>query len=175
MHSIGSSVEQIRDCFENARDNHPNFVTHAHQYTNSDGVLVGMFDFTFNETSGQIEKACYYSHCENHEATREEVLLWRRVQDLERIIEDRRPAHVRAFLDKLPTDADRIRLNPSDFAMLREHARDRILFVTQAALIRKRILGEIPVIRDGEPSTVWIIVDRDVPASEIRIERTTPD
>ena len=136
---------------------------------------MSMFDFTLNDASGWVMKDGHYSRCDEHEATREEVLLWRRVLELERMIERARPAEVRTLLDKIPTDADTVRLSPQDFALLRQGAQDVIQIVVHPMWNKKGILGELPVMRDGARSCVWLGVDRDISQGEVLVEARAED
>jgi hypothetical protein len=128
-------------------------------------------DFTINLHTDSIEKIGHYSRAENRDATREEVLLWQRVLELEGILADRRPPEAKVLLDRLmdvPDDAIGVKLNATDFAILRQHAWDRVRMVVNPELNRKHIVGEMPIVNDGSPSTLWLYVDRDVPKGEMR-------
>ena len=128
-------------------------------------------DFRLNDHTGTIEKVGHYSRCEEHEATREEVLLWHRVRALEAILNERCPTVVQKLLEELektPEDVDQVELNPEDFAALRVYGRHRIEIETQPAMNRQRVLASFPLMRDGSPTCVWIAVSRDVPQGSVR-------
>lgn len=132
-----------------------------------------MLDFTIDLHTNQIQKVGYYSRSEPREATREEILLWNRLLELENICDERRPQEAKAILNELVAAAQyasTVRLNPHDFTLLRQHAADRIKMVTRPTQNRERILGEFPILREGDPSTIWLRIDRDVPQGEVHLE-----
>jgi hypothetical protein len=124
------------------------------------------FDFEYHDHSDYIQRVGHYSRCEPHDATREEALLWRRVQELEKIIEEARPPETRAvlsYLETIPPDVQEVKLSPIDFVLLRAHAQDRVRMVVDTNLNQKRILGEMQRMFDGSPASLYLIVDRNEP------------
>ena len=126
------------------------------------------FDFTYNEATGSIEKLGHYSRCEPHEATREEALLWRRVQELEKVLDERCPVEVLHLISKIPRDAGRVAMCAEDFAAIRQHAWHRVEMVV-GPLNRQGILGSWPIIEDGSPRSVWISVERGLARGDIHV------
>lgn len=131
------------------------------------------FDFTVNLHTDSIEKVGYYSRAEARDATREEVLLWGRVLELERLLDERCPPDVLALVQKIPEDAEKVTLNHEDFAEIRQHAQHRVRMEV-GPHNRDRILGSLPVMHDGHPSCVWIAVDRAIPKGEMVVKMPAP-
>lgn len=124
------------------------------------------FDFTIDLHTDQVRRVGHYSRAEDRLASREEVLLWNRVLELEQILDRGRPAAVRellAQLDQVAETTSCVRVNATSFALLRTHASDRVKMLVHPASNQKRILGEVPTVVDGSPTTVWILIDRTVP------------
>jgi len=118
-----------------------------------------MLDFTLDLHTDQIRKIGYYSRSSDRDATREEVLLWQRVMELEGVFESMRPDRVKDLLSALPT-AEMVSISAGDFAALRQYAPDRVRILTDPILNSRRILGEVPRMEDGSPSTTYLVVDR---------------
>ena len=124
-------------------------------------------DFTLTEPLGWVEKVGYYSQCVPHEATREEVLLWRRVQKLGQLLAAARPPEAPELVWKIqemgPTSRH-LTLNAEDFARLRQHAQDVIDLVNDPVLVRQGILGSFDSFLDGAATTTWLKVSRETPS-----------
>jgi hypothetical protein len=118
------------------------------------------FDFNYKDSTGWIERVGFRSPCEEHEATREEVLLWNRIQELEKELDNRCPPEVLDLINRIPTEAIQIALYPEDFAAIRQYAWHRIKMVVDSALNRRGILGCLSLMDDGSPSAVHVSVDR---------------
>jgi hypothetical protein len=142
-----------------------------------------MLDFTLDEHLGYIHKVGYYSRCEEHDATREETLLWRRVKELEDILQSLRPSRVTELLAKIPNSAQKVWFSIEDMELLQRHARDVI--DQQSNLIK----GDIPGVtsegttwgamyilgEEGEQETIQMICDRTLAAGTIRFEPRPPN
>lgn len=130
------------------------------------------FDFKYNDNTGCIEKTGHYSQCTEREATREEALLWGRVQDLEQILDTKCPPDIHELLTKIAStdeEASRVILNPEDFARIREFARHRITISVDPKLNQNKLYGYMPIMNDGCSSCVWISVGRDVALGDVRV------
>src|SRR5271170_28100 len=111
-------------------------------------------DFKYDDHTGYISKEGHYSMCEPHEATREEALLWRRVQELEKLLDDACPMDLQAVMTlmaTIPEGVTQIEMNATDFASLRQYARHRVEMVTHHESNRKGILGCLHILIDGSP------------------------
>lgn len=130
---------------------------------------MGRLDFSYDESTDYISKEGHYSMCQPHEATREEALLWRRVQELEELLDENCPEDVANLLDKIEaqTDAQEVALNAQDFARVRQYARHRVEMLNIPAWNRKGVLASFPRMIDGSPSPVLIAVKREVPVGEV--------
>ena len=132
------------------------------------------FDFRYDERTDFISKEGHYSRCEDHEATREEALLWRRVQELEELLDSDCPPEVKRTLDKIPLgDSREVAMNAQDFAKIRQYARHRVEMIVDPRLNQRGILGCMPFMVDGSPSSVYIRVERGVAEGEIRYGAST--
>jgi hypothetical protein len=127
-----------------------------------------LFDFEINLHTNAIQKVGHYSRAEEREATREEVLLWQRTRELEKLLDTLCPPDVLALIQKIPQDVEKVVLNPEDFADIRRHAQHRVK-MEEGPMNRERILGSLPVMRDGAPSCVWIAVAREIPRGEVQV------
>ena len=87
---------------------------------------MALLDFQLDEYECLISKAYHHSSCENHEATREEVILWRRMKELESIIQNLRPPIVNEMLAAIPRDVDKVWVNVKGMELLQRHALDVI-------------------------------------------------
>jgi hypothetical protein len=132
------------------------------------------FDFKYDERTDYISKEGHYSMCKPHEATREEALLWRRVQELEELLNEECPQEVRTIVDKIPLgDSREVAMNAMDFAKIRRHARHRVDMIVDPRLNQRGILGCMHFVVDGSPSSVYIRVERGVAENEIRYGAST--
>jgi hypothetical protein len=118
-------------------------------------------DFKYNEATGNLEKVGYYSHCEEREATREEVSLWRRVEELEALLDERCPPDTLALLKAIQATSgfSRVHVNPNDFALLLQYAAHR--------MTNDGDLGFVPRLEEGLHSGVWVGIDSDLPVGAI--------
>ena len=138
-----------------------------------------LLDFTVNENETLITKAYHHSHCEIHEATREEVLLWRRVQELEAIIQNLRPSLVNELLAAIPKGVDKVWVNVKSMELLQRHALDVIRLETlpTGEGLYQEIWGSIQVLVDydgiEEPCTTWLACDRNLPDGVVSTERAS--
>lgn len=140
---------------------------------------MALLDFTLGSDEIYVRKAYHHSHCEEHEATREEVLLWRRVQELEAIIQNLRPPIVNEMLAAIPRDVDKVWVNISSMELLQRHALDVIRQETLPPTEGKyqEIWGSIQFLVDSdgleEPHTVWLACDRNLPDGVVSTERAS--
>ena len=139
---------------------------------------MALLDFTVNENETFITKAYHHSHCEERDATREEVLLWRRVKELEAIIQNLRPPIVNEMLAAIPKDVDKVWMNVRSMELLQRHALDIIKLETFPATGGyQEIWGSIQVLVDydgiEEPHTVWLACDRNIPDGVVSTERAS--
>jgi hypothetical protein len=140
---------------------------------------MALLDFTLNENESYIYRAYYHSLCGEREATREEVLLWRRVQELEAIIKNLRPPVVNELLAAIPKGGDKVWVNVKSMELLQRHALDVIrlenLPVTEG--VYQEIWGSIRVLVDydgiEEPHTTWLACDRNLPDGVVSTERAS--
>ena len=122
------------------------------------------FDFRYDEHTNFVSKEGHYSQCKPHEATREEALLWHRVQELEKLLNEACPADVLALLDKAVTDPVEVthfEMSANDFARVRQYAQHRVQMVTVPAYNQNGVFGKIPLMVDGSPTPVFLVVKRD--------------
>lgn len=123
--------------------------------------LISHFDFKIDLRSDSIEKIGRHSRAESRDATREELILWNRVRELEAAFEADRPDNVIDLIPLLFTGGT-LRVNPVDFACLRQYAPDIVRPVAHPPADRRRVVGQVEFYRDGEAACTWLIVDRNV-------------
>jgi hypothetical protein len=141
-------------------------------------IMMTLLDFIVDAQYDYIKRAYYHSHCEERDATREEVLLWRRVQELEGIIQNLRPPIVNELLADIPKDVDKVWVNVKSMELLQRHASDKIrLEVPTLEGKYQEVWGSIQFLveYDGveEPHTVWIACDRNLPDGVVSTERAS--
>ena len=140
---------------------------------------MALFDFTLSEHESYIHRAFHHSKCEEHEATREEVLLWRRVKELEAIIQNLRPPIVNEMLAAIPRGVEKVWMNVRSMELLQRHALDLIRLETLPATegIYQEIWGSIQFLVDydgiEEPHTVWLACDRNLQDGVVSTERAS--
>lgn len=140
---------------------------------------MALLDFTLSEHESYIHRAFHHSRCEEHEATREEVLLWRRVQELEAIIQNLRPPIVNEMLVAIPRDVDKVWVGIKSMELLQRHALDVIRLETPPPTegTYQEIWGSIQFLVDydgiEEPHTVWLACDRNLPEGVVSTERAS--
>lgn len=125
------------------------------------GRLISHFDFRVDSRSDAIEKIGCHSRAESRDATREELVLWDRVRELEAVFEVNRPDYVTDLILLLFTGGT-LRVNPVDFACLRQYAPDIVKSVAHPPRNRRRVVGQVDFFRDGEADCTWLVVDRNV-------------
>jgi hypothetical protein len=136
-----------------------------------------LLDFALNETESYIYRTYDHSHCSEHEPTREEVTLWRRVQELEAIIQNFRPLVVNELLASIPRGADKVWMNIKSMELLQRYALDVIQLEPTFGPERDNpeIWGSIRVLVDydgiEEPHTTWLACDRNLLDGVISTER----
>lgn len=138
---------------------------------------MALLDFKVNEYDF-VSKAYHNSRCEDHDATREEVILWRRVQELEKIIQDLRPPIVNEMLADIPKDVDKVWVNVKSMELLQRHALDVIRLETPPAEgVYQEIWGSIQFLveYDGidQLHTIWIACDRNLPDGIVSTSRAS--
>ena len=139
---------------------------------------MALLDFKVDEYDF-VSKSYYHSRCESHNATREEVILWRRVQELERIIQSLRPPLVNEMLADIPKDVDKVWVNVRSMELLQRHARDKIQLEVIPTFDGKYqdIWGCIRFLIDydgvEEPHTVWLACDRNLSDGVVSTERAS--
>jgi hypothetical protein len=139
---------------------------------------MALLDFVLNNYD-YVKKAYHHSHCEEHEATREEVILWRRVQELEGIIQNLRPPIVNEMLAAIPRDVDKVWVSVGSMELLQRHALDVIHLdvITAADGKYQEVWGAIQFLVDydgiEEPHTVWLACDRNLPDGVVSTERAS--
>jgi hypothetical protein len=142
-------------------------------------VRMAFLDFTLNENESYIYRAFHHSHCEEHEASREEVLLWRRVQELESILSNLRPPIVNEMLAAIPRDANKVWVNLRSMELLQRYALDVIQLETLHPTegIYQEIWGSIQFLVDydgiKEPHKVWLACNRNLPDGIVSTERAS--
>jgi len=125
-----------------------------------------LFDFTLDLHTDQVRRVGHYNRSSDREATREEILLWNRVLELERILDQSSPEPVRNLLrqlDRIAETASCVRVNAESVALLRAHARDRVKMLVKPTLNQVRLLGEVLRVVDGNLTSVWVQIDHEVP------------
>jgi len=107
------------------------------------------------------------------------VLLWRRVQELEAIIQNLRPPIVNEMLAAIPRDVDKVWVSIKSMELLQRHALDVIRLETLPPTegVYQEIWGSIQFLVDydgiEEPHTVWLACDRNLPEGVVSIERAS--
>lgn len=131
------------------------------------------FDFKYDEHTDSIQRLGHFSFASNREATREEALMWGRIQELERLIEDGWPPSVRPLLEQITTPPvpSCVELGAVEMANLQTYAAHYVTKTTDPNLTRKQILGSIPIVVDGVPTTIWLKLNPNIPnGSIVRID-----
>jgi hypothetical protein len=126
--------------------------------------LKGMdqFNFEIDEHTGTLKKRGHYSHSETRDATREEVLLWRRIQELEVCFETRRSSQTQKLLERIPKKPGTLIVSAENFALLRREAPDVVRMEDSPNLVRRGILGSILWYdEEGLPRSIWVRVRRE--------------
>ena len=122
---------------------------------------MNQFDFEVDEHTGMLKKRGHYSRLEPREATREESLLWERVQELENYFEARRSSRTQELLEKIPEKPGTLTMNAEDFALLRREAPDVVRMEESPNMVQRGFLGSILWYDDeGLPQTIWVRVRR---------------
>jgi hypothetical protein len=118
---------------------------------------MSMFDFTIDEHVDTIVPEGYYSRAQYRDATREEMLLWWRVRELEGAIERMRAPEVREVLDVVRgSEEDEVMVTAMEFALLRAHAPDVVTMEIDPSRVRERLLGYVNFYRDGSPARRYL-------------------
>jgi len=137
---------------------------------------MALLDFKLDEYESFISKAYHHSQCESHEATREEVILWRRVKELELIIQNLRPPIVNEMLAAIPRDVDKVWVNVRSMELLQRHAKDVIRLDVLPGKYQE-VWGAIQFLVDynglEQPHTVWLACDRNLPDGVVSTERAS--
>jgi hypothetical protein len=141
---------------------------------------MALLDFVLVNDDFYVEKAYYYSRCVSHEATREEVILWRRMKELEAIIQNLRPPIVNEMLADIPKDVDKVWVNVASMELLQRHALDVIQLEVfhPSDGVYQEIWGSIQFLveEDGfieQPHKVWLACDRNLPDGVVSTERAS--
>lgn len=138
-----------------------------------------LLDFKLSGNEYYIERVYHHSPCIEHEATREEVLLWRRVKALEAIIHSLRPQIVKEMLEAIPKGVDKVWVSPRSMELLKEWALDVIRPENLPSNdgTYQEIWGSIQYLDkiDGleEPRTIWLAWDRNLPDGVVSTERAS--
>jgi|WetSurMetagenome_2_1015567.scaffolds.fasta_scaffold127644_2 hypothetical protein len=137
-----------------------------------------LLDFTLNENESYIYRSYYHSACGEREPTREEVILWRRVKELEAFIQNLRPPLVNEMLAAIPKGVDKVWVNIKSMELLQRYALDVIrLENTLPTGLHQEIWGSIRILvnYDGteEPCTTWLACDRNLPDGVVSTERAS--
>lgn len=137
-----------------------------------DGVRVPMpldFDFKYDERTDAIQRLGHYSSASNREATREEALMWDRIQELEKLLEKDWPKPFRSLFDQILTvTTPCVELSAADIGRLLRYAAHYTQTVTDLNLTRKQIICSIRLMVDGHPTVIWIKPSTEVPSGTIR-------
>jgi hypothetical protein len=144
---------------------------------------MALLDFNLNDSETFIQKAYHHSRCEEHDATREEVLLWRRVKELEAIIQNLRPPIVNEMLTTIPKDVakdvTKVWVSVKSMDLLKRYALDVIQRETLPATegVYQEIWGSIQFLVDyegiKEPHTMWLACDRNLPDGVVSTQRAS--
>lgn len=143
-------------------------------------VKATLLDFVLDSYESYVQKAYHHSHCEEHDATREEVILWRRVKELEGIIQNLRPPIVNEMLEAIPRDVDKVWVNVESMELLQRHALDVIRLETlppPSGSNYQEIWGSTEFLVEYEgieqPHHVWLACDRNLPYGVVSTERAS--
>lgn len=118
---------------------------------------MSVFDFTIDEHIDTIVPEGHYSRATYRDATREEVLLWRRVRELEEALDRMRVPEVREVLDRVRgSEEDEVEVTAMEFALLRAHALDVVTMEVAPSMVRRRLLGYVEFHRDGSPARRYL-------------------
>ena len=140
---------------------------------------MALLDFKLSENEYYVERNYHHSRCEEHESTREEVLLWRRVKELETLIQNLRPPIVNEILASIPKGEDKVWVNVKSMELLQRHALDVIRLERPPTNdgVYQEIWGSIQFLVDydgvEEPHTVWLACDRNLPDGVVSTERAS--
>jgi len=138
---------------------------------------MALLDFVLSENESYINRSYYHSHCEEHEASREEVLLWRKVKELEAILQSLRPQVVNELLAAIPRDTEKVWVNVRSMELLKKYAGDLIRqeILSSIDSTYQEIWGSIQVLSDydEEPHTIWLAVDPNLPDDGVSTERAS--
>jgi hypothetical protein len=127
------------------------------------------FDFNYDERTDSIQRLGHYSSASNREATREEALMWGRIQELEQLLEKGWPKPFRSLFDQiLAVTTPCVELSPADIGRLLSYAPHYLHTVTDPNLIRKQVIHSIRLMVDGHPTTIWIKPSMEVSNGTIR-------
>ena len=136
---------------------------------------MSILDFKLSENESYVERAYYYSPCIEHEATREEVLLWRRVKELEAIIQLLYPPVVNEMIAAILKGVDQAWVNVESMKLLKRHALDVIRLENIPS--RGEIWGSIQVMCEiygmEEPHTIWLACDPSLPDGVVSTEKSS--
>jgi len=138
-----------------------------------------LLDFKLSGNEYYIERTYHYSRCIEHEATREEVLLWRRVKELEAIIQSLRPPVVNEMLTAIPKGVDKVWVSVKSMELLKKHALDSIRLegLSSRDGTYQEVWGSIRtwIKIDGleEPHTTWLACDRNLPDGVVSTEKAS--
>lgn len=139
---------------------------------------MALLDFILDDYN-YVHRAYHHSQCEEHEATREEVILWHRIQELERIIQNLRPPIVNEMLAAIPRNVDKVWVNVNSMELLQRHALDviRLESLPPTKGTYQEIWGSIQFLVDydglEEPHTVWLACDHNLPDGIVSTERAS--
>lgn len=141
---------------------------------------MALLDFVLDSYESYVQKAYHHSQCEPHDASREEVILWQRVKELERIIQNLRPPIVNEMLESIPRDVDKVWVNIESMELLQRHALDVIRLESlppSDGTTYQEIWGSIQYLVDydglEQPHTVWLACDRNLPFGMVSTERAS--
>lgn len=127
------------------------------------------FDFNYDERTDSIQRLGHYSSASNREATREEALMWDRIQELEKLLEKDWPKPFRSLFDHiLAVTTPCVELSAADIGRLLRYAPHYIHTVTDPNLTSKQIVCSIRLMVDGYPTMIWIKASMEVPSGTIR-------
>lgn len=127
------------------------------------------FDFKYDERTDAIQRLGHYSSASNREATREEALMWDRIQELEKLLEKDWPKPFRSLFDQILTvTTPCVELSAADIGRLLRYAAHYTQTVTDLNLTRKQIICSIRLMVDGHPTVIWIKPSTEVPSGAIR-------
>jgi hypothetical protein len=132
----------------------------------SSPLVQSPFDFTLDLYCDRVHRKGHYSQSSDRDASREEILMWNRILELEQVLRAARPEPVKNLLrqlDRVSETASYVRVNAESFALLRAHAQDRVKMLVDTTSNQIQLLGELRRVVDGRLTTVWVQIDHEVP------------